>query len=129
MTCSADGSIRLFDTRSPLFISAPTSVTNPISKPSLIVPRVGNGGEILTVDWNKYRQMVVASAGVDGRIRVWDWRMVRLATGDAEETTVAPAASCEAELPGHEYAVRRVQWNPHSADVLASASYDMTCRV
>jgi peroxin-7 len=36
---------------------------------------------------------------------------------------------CEAQLAGHEYAVRKVQWSPHRPDVLASASYDMTCRV
>lgn len=36
---------------------------------------------------------------------------------------------CEMELQGHEYAVRKVQWSPHRPDVLASASYDMTCRV
>jgi hypothetical protein len=36
---------------------------------------------------------------------------------------------CEAQLMGHEYAVRKVQWSPHRPDVLASASYDMTCRV
>ena len=37
--------------------------------------------------------------------------------------------ACEAHLAGHEYAVRKVQWSPHRADVIASASYDMTCRV
>ena len=34
-----------------------------------------------------------------------------------------------ASLLGHEYAVRRVAWSPHSANVLASASYDMTARI
>jgi len=33
------------------------------------------------------------------------------------------------ELRGHEYAVRKVQWSNYSGDILASASYDMTCRV
>ena len=36
---------------------------------------------------------------------------------------------CETQLAGHEYAVRKVQWSPHRAEVLASASYDMTCRM
>lgn len=35
----------------------------------------------------------------------------------------------EVQLPGHEYAIRKVQWSPHRPDVLATASYDMTCRV
>lgn len=37
--------------------------------------------------------------------------------------------ACELTLPGHEFAVRKVQWSPHHADILATASYDMTCRV
>ena len=41
----------------------------------------------------------------------------------------ALGGDCEVELPGHEYAIRKVQWSPHRADVLASASYDMTCRM
>lgn len=32
-------------------------------------------------------------------------------------------------MAGHEYAVRRLAWSPHAADVLVSASYDMTVRV
>ncbi|RBQ66875.1 hypothetical protein VDGD_00663 [Verticillium dahliae] len=32
-------------------------------------------------------------------------------------------------MPGHEYAVRRLAWSPHAADVLLSASYDMTVRL
>jgi peroxin-7 len=35
----------------------------------------------------------------------------------------------ETTLLGHEYAVRKIQWSPHRADALATASYDMTCRV
>lgn len=34
-----------------------------------------------------------------------------------------------ANLLGHEYAVRRVSWSPHHSNRLASASYDMTCRL
>jgi peroxin-7 len=46
-------------------------------------------------------------------------------------TSGAPlvGSACEIQLHGHEYAVRKVQWSPHRADILASASYDMTCRV
>jgi len=35
----------------------------------------------------------------------------------------------EGQLMGHEYAVRKVQWSPHHPNVLATASYDMTCRI
>lgn len=69
---------------------------------------------MLTHDWNKYRPDVLATAGVDKVIRTWDIRNV-------EKPVV--------EMPGHEYAVRRIAWSPHWGDVLVSASYDMTVRV
>jgi peroxin-7 len=71
--------------------------------------------EILTHDWNKYRDTVLATGGVDRLIRVFDVRN--------------PAGGPVSVLPGHEYAVRRLAWSPHASDVLASASYDMTVRV
>lgn len=71
--------------------------------------------EILTHDWNKYRETVLACAGVDRTIRTFDVRN--------------PAGGPTAVLLGHEYAVRRLAWSPHASDVLASASYDMTVRV
>jgi peroxin-7 len=70
--------------------------------------------ECLTHDWNKYRDTIVATAGVDGMIRTFD---IRQPSGPM------------AVLPGHEYAVRKISWSPHLSDVLLSASYDMSCRV
>lgn len=32
-------------------------------------------------------------------------------------------------MMGHDYAVRRLAWSPHAADILLSASYDMTVRL
>ena len=71
--------------------------------------------EALTHDWNKYRDSIVAAAGVDRLIRTFDVR----------NSGQGPMAV----LPGHAYAVRRLAWSPHVSDVLLSASYDMTCRV
>jgi peroxin-7 len=48
---------------------------------------------------------------VDKSLRFWDVRKL--------DTFVS-------ELNGHRYAVRRVRFSPHSPNVLASASYDMT---
>ena len=70
--------------------------------------------EALTHDWNKYRCTVIAVAGVDRIIRTFDIRQ--------------PSGPMQL-LQGHEYAVRKVAWSPHVADLLLSASYDMTCRV
>ena len=58
---------------------------------------------------------MIATAGVDRAIRVFDVR--------------APSQGPTTVLQGHDYAVRRISWSPHLADVLLSASYDMTCRV
>lgn len=71
--------------------------------------------EALTHDWNKYRNTVIATGGVDRLIRTFDLR----------NANAGPVAV----LPGHEYAVRRLSWSPHLSDVLLSASYDMSCRV
>lgn len=71
--------------------------------------------EILTHDWNKYNDTVVATAGVDRVIRTFDIRN--------------PAGGPLSVMPGHEYAVRRLAWSPHSSDILISASYDMTVRL
>jgi peroxin-7 len=71
--------------------------------------------EILTHDWNKYRDTMVATGGVDRHVRVLDVRN--------------PRGGPLSVLLGHEYAVRRLAWSPHASDVLASASYDMTVRV
>lgn len=107
-------------------MNASTSFTNPLSTPALTVPP-RSASELLTVDWNKYRQLVLAAAGTDKVIRIWDCRMLK--PGATTEMSPALGGVCEGELLGHEYAVRKVQWSPHQADILASASYDITCRM
>lgn len=70
--------------------------------------------ELLCLDWNKYQPFSLATSGVDRVIRTWDLRNPGMPV---------------TELRGHEYAVRKIAWSPHWADVLLSASYDMTVRV
>lgn len=123
-TCSTDGTLKIFDFRAPAYIPPgpnTNNFTSPLSASVLTVP--ASGTEILTLDWNKYRPFVLASAGVDKVIKVWDCRMIKI--GEVG----AVGGICETQLAGHEYAVRKVQWSPHRAEVLASASYDMTCRM
>ncbi|KAG8221029.1 WD40 repeat-like protein, partial [Butyriboletus roseoflavus] len=124
-TCSTDGTIKMFDLRAPAYASGPTSnsFTNPVSAAVLTIP--ASGTELLSIDWNKYRPFVIASGGVDKVVRVWDCRMA----STAPPTSQSVGGVCEIQLPGHEYAVRKVQWSPHRADILATASYDMTCRI
>jgi peroxin-7 len=125
-TCSTDGTLKIFDLRSQSYAATgpnTNNFTHPLSAAALTVP--ASGTEILSLDWNKYRPFVLASAGVDKAVKVWDCRMIK--TGPDAGQGVG--GICEVQLPGHEYAVRKVQWSPHRPDVLATASYDMTCRV
>ncbi|TFK64103.1 WD40 repeat-like protein [Pluteus cervinus] len=124
-SCSSDGTLRIFDLRSPSYVSPAPGVNNfttPLSSAALTVP--ASPGELLTLDWNKYRPFLLASAGVDKVIKIWDCRMVKMGP---EGGTIG--GLCETSLLGHEYAVRKIQWCPHRAGLIASASYDMTCRV
>lgn len=75
----------------------------------------GRPAEILTHDWNKYNDTVVATAGVDRVIRTFDIR--------------SPAQGPVSAMLGHQYAIRKVAWSPHASDVLISTSYDMTVRL
>jgi len=123
-TCSTDGTMKIFDLRSPAYVpSGPGSnnFTSPLSAAALTVP--ASTTEILTLDWNKYRPFLLASGGVDKLVNIWDCRMVK--PGELNQV----GGVRETQLFGHEYAVRKVQWSPHRAEVLATASYDMTCRV
>lgn len=124
-TCSTDGTIKIFDLRAPAYASGPASnaFTEPVSAAVLTVP--ASGTELLSIDWNKYRPYVIASAGVDKVVKVFDCRMA----STAPSTSQSVGGVCETQLFGHEYAIRKVQWSPHRADLLATASYDMTCRM
>ena len=70
---------------------------------------------MLTHDWNKYNDTVLATGGVDRLLRTFDIRN--------------PGGGPVAVMHGHEYAVRRLAWSPHASNVLLSASYDMTVRL
>lgn len=111
-SCSTDGSVRIFDLR------APSNLPHPAPAVSI----QAHSGEVLSLDWNKWQPYTLATGSVDRLIRVWDTRMVK--SGDNNTGAV-----CIKELGGHEYAVRKVQWGNFAPDLLASASYDMSCRI
>ena len=120
---SSDSHLRIFDLRTPpsaanhLQLSIPIHTAKSSAHPAKMIaaPAEAPPSEALTHDWNKYRETVIATAGVDRLIRTFDLR--------------APHEGAATVLSGHEYAVRKLSWSPHASDLLLSASYDMTCRV
>lgn len=121
---SSDSYLRLWDLRTPASASNHLQLQVPIHAAPVSADNIARGmgkpqptfppAEALTHDWNKYRSSNVAVAGVDRIIRTFDIRQ-----------PVGPLHL----LQGHDYAVRKVAWSPHRADLLLSASYDMTCKV
>ncbi|KAI1776844.1 peroxisomal targeting signal 2 receptor [Hypoxylon cercidicola] len=117
---STDSHLRIFDLRTPvnaqyhLTTKIPVHVPPPAPLPQGPAPPAVPA-EILTHDWNKYNQTVIATGGVDKVIRTFDIRN--------------PSAGPASVMMGHEYAVRRLAWSPHAQDILISASYDMTVRL
>ncbi|KAF2305324.1 hypothetical protein GH714_003688 [Hevea brasiliensis] len=91
----------------PAIVRSEFDVREPGS--TMIIP--GHDFEILSCDWNKYDDCLIATASVDKSIRVWDVRSYR-----------APIAV----LNGHGYAVRKVKFSPHHRNLMVSCSYDMT---
>ncbi|KAL8787024.1 MAG: hypothetical protein Q9213_002460 [Squamulea squamosa] len=106
---SSDSHLRIFDLRTPssasnhLTASIPIHTPPPPSSFSSHSPSPTNANiptlppsEALTQDWNKYRSTLIATAGVDRLIRVFDTRNLN------------PVQGPVAILPGHEYAVRKL---------------------
>ncbi|KXJ92239.1 WD domain-containing protein [Microdochium bolleyi] len=121
---SSDSFLRIFDLRTPVSAQYHLTTKIPVHQlPPVPLPQgLGPGGpppampaEILTHDWNKYNDTVIATGGVDRAIRIFDIRN--------------PNAGPASLLMGHEYAVRRLAWSPHASDILVSTSYDMTVRL
>ena len=112
-SCSSDGYLKVWDLKVP---SSPTKPGRP--QLSLAV----HPTEVLSLDWNKYQPNMVATSSVDRSIKIHDLRMASSSPHPSDRATLAT-------LLGHEYAVRKVAFSPHSPTLLASASYDMTARI
>ncbi|BGO91128.1 hypothetical protein NBRC10512_005779 [Rhodotorula toruloides] len=130
-SCSSDGTLKLWDTRSPLPPSQPSAPGQPaLATPQLTIPAHPNA-EILDLDFNKYAPHLIATASVDRTVKVHDMRAASSTppAGAAPGMPYVQPNTTIATLLGHEYAVRRVAWSPHSSALLATGSYDMTSRI
>ncbi|KAI6785131.1 uncharacterized protein J7T54_006773 [Emericellopsis cladophorae] len=117
---SSDSHLRIFDLRTPSSAKYHLVATVPVHAAPAGPTGPGPSAqaapaEVLTHDWNKYNDTVIATGGVDRILRTFDIR--------------SPTAGPLSLMQGHEYAVRRLAWSPHARDVLISASYDMTVRL
>ncbi|KJZ79895.1 hypothetical protein HIM_00609 [Hirsutella minnesotensis 3608] len=112
---SSDSHLRIFDLRTPSSAKYHLVSAIPVHVGSAVPAATTPPAEVLTHDWNKYNDSVVATGGVDRAVRTFDIRN--------------PAAGPLSLMQGHDYAVRRLAWSPHASDVLISASYDMTVRL
>lgn len=119
VSCTGNSHLHIWDVRAP--------------KP-LQLDFVAHGGlEALSCDWNRYKPTIVASAGTDKSVRIWDLRMITKLDLPNLHLPM-PAYHMRGptplnELLGHEFAVRKVTWSPHNAQELLSTSYDMSARV
>ncbi|PHH65341.1 hypothetical protein CDD81_2753 [Ophiocordyceps australis] len=117
---SSDSHLRIFDLRTPSSAKYHLVAAIPVHAPpaTSAAPAAVSASppsEILTHDWNKYNSSIVATGGVDRLLRTFDIRN--------------PSAGPLAILHGHNYAIRRLAWSPHAANILITASYDMTVRL
>lgn len=115
ISCNGSSHVQIWDMRAPR---------------ALQMDYVAHSGlECLSCDWNKYRTTVVASAGTDKSVRIWDLRMIPSVELGGPRPYQTRGPTPFNQLLGHEFAVRKVLWSPHSSQELLSASYDMTTRV
>eukprot|EP00921_Rhytidocystis_pertsovi_P019114 GHVQ01030303.1.p1 GENE.GHVQ01030303.1~~GHVQ01030303.1.p1 ORF type:complete len:507 (-),score=166.94 GHVQ01030303.1:230-1567(-) len=99
------------------------------------------GGEVLSVDWNKYNNYNLITGTSDGLISYWDIRTLKPTTAGPSSSSssaqgthhhdggggnvMAPTAAV-ACVKGHRLSVRDIKSSPFRADSFLSASYDMT---
>jgi peroxin-7 len=95
-SASGDGTWRLWDLR--------------VQKPGGIVTIPGHGADlVMSLDWNRYEPNMLATGSVDRTVKLWDIRKPQQAM---------------LVLRGHDHAVRRVRFSPHSRSQLLSCGYD-----
>ncbi|CED84147.1 Peroxisomal targeting signal type 2 receptor [Phaffia rhodozyma] len=127
---SEDGTFKLWDLRLPDTRTSGT-ISGSGGARAVVEIRCMNGGEVLSFDWNKYKEGIIATTLTDSSIQTYDLRANRLSapTSTVIPSNVGPTSLPVHRLEGHVYPAKKVAWSPWRADVLASGGYDMTTRV
>lgn len=88
---------------------------------------VGHGDKVTSVEWSPHHDGILASAGADRRVIVWD--MTRI----GEEQIPEDAEDAVPELVfmhgGHTSPVAEISWNPQVPWMMASVAEDNICQV
>lgn len=99
-SCSADKTIRIWDTRS--------SSNTPNSCAQFVV---AHKSDVNVISWNRNVQHLLASGGDEGGLKVWDLRNFK-------------STQHAAYFSYHKQAITSVEWHPTDESVLAASSAD-----
>ena len=105
LSTSADKTFRIWDVNSSSINSTPTFISKPTTK-----------ADILCCDWNKFDQNEFLLGYASGLIELRDLRNLN----------GPPIKSIE---NAHDYAIRKIRFSPHFANVFGSVSYDMMTKL
>ncbi|KAG0618694.1 hypothetical protein M758_4G085700 [Ceratodon purpureus] len=95
-SCSVDGSLRIWDTR---------------SRQGSAISIKAHNADINVISWNRLASCFIASGCDDGTFRIWDLRNLK------EDTFVA-------HFKYHTLPITSIEWSPHESSTLAVTSAD-----
>ncbi|RKP15073.1 WD40-repeat-containing domain protein [Piptocephalis cylindrospora] len=109
-SCSADRTVRIWDTRMPSRAPA--------------LSYYAHNADVNVISWNRRVDYLMASGGDDGVFSVWDMR----ALGGGKPAPIAspkPVASFQ----WHKAPITSIEWSPHEESVLALSGADDQCTI
>ncbi|XP_017054932.1 coronin-7 isoform X3 [Drosophila ficusphila] len=95
-------------------------LSRPGRLPDGVIPSLVNGSNIMDFQWDPFDAQRLAVACDDGIVKIW-----QIEAGGLSEPTNTPAG----ELTAHLDKIYFIRFHPLAADVLLTASYDMTIKL
>ncbi|XP_030567471.1 coronin-7 isoform X3 [Drosophila novamexicana] len=95
-------------------------LSRPGRLPDGVIPSLVNGSNIMDFQWDPFDAQRLAVACDDGIVKLW-----RIEEGGLSEPTNTP----QGELTAHLDKIYFIRFHPLAADVLLTASYDMTIKL